>query len=250
MIATAWKHLFGFSYLSAQTVRGVFSAPLRVKEIIAQIHFVAIESLPMIILCVCAAAMVTIIEASFHMKLVIQNDSMVPGFASALILRELGTVVMALLITSRVGAGVAAEVGTMKITEQIDALKMLGLNIVQFLVVPRFIACVIAGALLSLIANTACLAAAVIVSVARLGYTPELFVSMSRPFISLQDIYFAIIKGAVFGAVIPLFACYSGFNCKPGAEGVGLATTNAVVSSSLAIIGLDFMMSYLMSFFY
>jgi phospholipid/cholesterol/gamma-HCH transport system permease protein len=103
----------------------------------------------------------------------------------------------------------------------------------------------IAGALMSLIANIVCLTAAMGVSILKLGYTAGMFFSMSRPFISGRDLVFAIIKGAIFGAVIPLFACYSGLRCKPGAEGVGLATTNAVVSTSVAIIVLDFILSYL-----
>lgn len=250
MIRTAFHHIFGFSYLSARAVGAAVRPPYRWRDVLRQIDFVAAESLPIILLCVCAAAMVTIIEASFHMKIVIQNDSMVPGFASMLILRELGAVVMALLVTSRAGAGMAAEVGSMKVTEQVEALQMLGLDPVRFLVAPRLVACAIAGALLSLIANIVCLLAAMSVSILKLGYTAELFLEMSRPFVSGQDLFFAVLKGAVFGAVIPLFSCYSGLNCRPGAEGVGLATTNAVVASSIAIISLDFIMSYLMSFYY
>lgn len=250
MIRDAFQHVFGFGYLSARALGAAISPPYRWKDIVRQIEFVAVESLPIILLCVCAAAMVTIIEASFHMKIVIQNDSMVPGFAAMLILRELGAVVMALLVTSRAGAGMAAEVGSMKVTEQIDALKMLGLDPVRFLVAPRLVACALAGAFLSLIANIVCLLAAMTVSVVKLGYTAAMFMEMSRPFVSGQDLVFAVIKGAVFGSVIPLFSCYSGLNCRPGSEGVGLATTTAVVTSSVAIIVLDFVMSYLMSFHY
>lgn len=243
-------HIFGFSAMAARAFAAAFTPPYRIRDITRQIYFVAVESLWIIVLCVCAAAMVTILEASFHMKLVIQNDSMVPGFAAMLILRELGAVTMALLVTSRAGAGMAAEIGSMKVTEQIDALIMLGLDPIRFLVAPRLVACAISGALLSLIANIICLLAAMGVSVAKLGYTAGLFMTMSRPFISGQDLIFAVIKGAVFGAVIPLFACYSGLRCKPGAEGVGLATTNAVVATSVAIIVLDFVLSYLFSLFY
>lgn len=247
---STFDHIFGFSALAARSFASVLRPPYRIRDIVRQIDFVAIQSLWIIILCVCAAAMVTIIEASFHMKLVIQNDSMVPGFAAMLILRELGAVVMALLVTSRAGAGMAAEIASMKVTEQIEALQMLGLDPIRFLVAPRLVACTIAGAIMSLIANLVCLLAAMVVSVLKLGYTAGLFISMSRPFISGQDLCFAVIKGAAFGAVIPLFACYCGLRCKPGAEGVGLATTNAVVSTSVAIIVLDFVLSYLFSQFY
>jgi phospholipid/cholesterol/gamma-HCH transport system permease protein len=247
---TPLDHIFGFSALAARTFAAVLRPPYRIRDIARQIDFVAIQSLWIIVLCVCAAAMVTIIEASFHMKLVIQNDSMVPGFAAMLILRELGAVVMALLVTSRAGAGMAAEIASMKVTEQIEALQMLGLDPIRFLVAPRFVACVISGAIMSLIANLVCLVAAMAVSILKLGYTAGLFVSMSRPFVSGQDLSFAVVKGAVFGAVIPLFASYCGLRCKPGAEGVGFATTNAVVSTSVAIIVLDFVLSYLFSQFY
>ena len=145
-----------FFALLFRTIGLSFVPPFRVKDIVKQIDFVAWQSAPIILFCLCFAAIVTIIEASFHMKIVIQNDSLVPGFSTLLIIRELGAVVTALLITSRVGAGLTAEVGSMKVTEQIDALKMLGIDPVPFLVVPRFIACVISGFLLTIIANVVC----------------------------------------------------------------------------------------------
>lgn len=239
-----------FSSFAAQSGFAAVQPPYRFRDIIRQIHFIAVEGLWIIVLCVCAAAMVTILEASFHMKLLIQNDAMVPGFAAMLILRELGVVVMALLVTSRAGAGMAAEVASMKITEQIDALRMLGLDPLRFLVAPRLIAGIIAGATMSLIANCVCLLAAMGVSILKLGSTAGLFMSMSRPFVTGQDLCFAMIKGAAFGAVIPLFACYWGLRSRAGAEGVGSATTNAVVSTSIAIIIIDFILSYLFSYFY
>jgi phospholipid/cholesterol/gamma-HCH transport system permease protein len=135
------------------SLKATFSPPFRGKETLQQFEFVAWQSLPVILFCVSFAAIVTIIESSFHMKLVVQNDSLVPGFAALLILRELGVVVSSLLLTSRVGAGLAAEVGSMQITEQVDALRMLGIDPIRFLVVPRLVACVAGGAVLSLIAN-------------------------------------------------------------------------------------------------
>jgi phospholipid/cholesterol/gamma-HCH transport system permease protein len=234
----------------AQSMRAVFTPPWRMKDIFAQLEFVSWQSLPVILFCVSFAAIVTIIESSFHMKLVVQNDALVPGFAALLILRELGAVVSALLLTSRVGAGLAAEVGSMQITEQNDALRMLGIDPVRFLVVPRFIACVIGGFLLSLIANLVCLYCAMLVSEAKLGYSSGAFVTGMRAFVSFQDLVFAAVKGACFGAVIPLVSCFFGFRCKSGAEGVGLATTNSVVVSSVLIIFLDFVLTYAFSHFY
>lgn len=239
-----------FLTLAALTLIATVQPPFRIKDTLAQFYFVANQSVLIVCFCVTSAAAVTIVEASYHMKIVIQNDSLVPGFAALLILRELGTVVMALLITSRVGAGLAAEVGSMQITEQVDALKMLGINPIRFIVVPRFIACVVAGIVLSIVANLVCLYGAMVVSTFKLGYTPGLFITGMRGFVHFQDLVFASIKGAAFGAVIPLFSCFFGFRCKSGAEGVGLATTNSVVATSVAVIVIDFCLTYVFTHFY
>ncbi len=239
-----------FFALVIETLIEIPGRPLRIGDWFKQLHFVMNQSLPIVLFCVCFAAMVTILESSFHMKMVIQNDSMVPGFASMLILRELGAVVTALLLTSRVGAGMTAEVGTMKITEQIEALQMLGIRPVQYLVVPRFVACVIGATLLTLLANLVCLWAAQIVSEFYLGFTLAQFLTAMRRFVQFQDLIFAAIKGACFGAVIPMVSCFFGFRCRTGAEGVGSATTRSVVTSSIAIIVIDFVLSFLFSFLY
>lgn len=236
--------------LIAETLTGLFMPPFRRKEFFQQLHFVANTSLVIIVFCVSFAAVVTILESSFHMKLVIQNDSMVPGFAALLILRELGAVVTALLLTSRVGAGYASEVGSMQITEQVDALKMLGIDPINYLVVPRFLACVLGGMMLTIIANMTCIFSAMAVSQSYLGYTPSMFLTSMHRFVQFKDIIFATIKGACFGGVIPLVACYYGFRCESGAEGVGRATTNTVVVASIAIIVIDFILSYTFSYLY
>lgn len=245
-----WSMVMDFFDLCAKTVVRTFTPPFRPRDILRQLVFVGWESLPVVLFSVCFAAVVTIIEASFHMKLVVQNDSLVPGFAAMLILRELGVVVSALLITSRVGAGLAAEVGSMQITEQVDALRLLGIDPVRFLVVPRFVACVVGCFLVSILANVVCLYCAMAVSLIKLGYSSGSFLMAMRTFVSLQDLFFAAIKGASFGAVIPIISCFYGFRCRAGAEGVGLATTNSVVTTSVSIIVIDFTLSWVFSHFY
>lgn len=236
--------------LMAETFFGLFQRPYRIKEFFQQLYFVGNRSLPIVLICVSFAAIVIILESSFHMKLVIQNDSLVPGFAAVLILRELGALITALLLCSRVGAGYASEVGTMQITEQVDALKMLGINPVQYLVIPRLLACVCGAVFLTVVANITCLLSALLISEFSLGYTPALFLASMRRFVQFQDLIFAMIKGAFFGAVIPMVACYYGFKCQQGAEGVGKATTNTVVTASIAIIVIDFILSYSFSYLY
>lgn len=239
-----------FLLLCRHLILVLFTTKLRVKSFFEQLYFVANQSAPIVIFCVCFAAIVTIIEAAFHMKIVVHNVAMVPGFAALFILRELGVVVAALLVTSRVGAGIAAEVGTMTITEQVDALKMLGIDPVQFLVVPRFLACVFGCMALSILSNGVCLVGAMMVSHYEIGYSAGEFLTAMRRFVNFQDLIFATIKAGVFGAVIPIISCHFGFRCKAGAEGVGLATTNSVVASSVAIIVLDFVLAWIFSHFY
>lgn len=237
----------------AEYVRGVvgaLSTPPRPGDVARQLEFVAWQSLPMVLFCVSFAAVVTIIESSYHMKLVIQNDGLVPGFASVLILRELGAVVPALLLTARVGAGLAAEVGSMQVTEQIDALRMLGIEPLRYLVVPRLIAGVVGGVLVTIFANLACLYGAMVISELKLGFTSGSFLGGMRAFVQLRDLLFAAVKGACFGAIIPVVSCFFGLRCRSGAEGVGLATTHAVVAASVSIIGLDFVLTYVFSHFY
>lgn len=239
-----------FITLLRQTFYSLLTPPFRWKETVQQFYFVANGSLFIVSFCVVFAAIVTILESSFHMKLVIQNDSMVPGFASMLILRELGAVVSSLLLTSRVGAGFAAEVGSMTVTEQVDALRMLGIDPIKYIVVPRLIACTVGASLLTIIANIICLYFAALVCEASMGFTFSMFRTSMIRFIGFQDLIFAAIKGAAFGCFIPLISCFFGFRCKSGAEGVGIATTQSVVASSVTIIVLDFILSFIFSHFY
>ena len=239
-----------FFYLALKSFQYAFKPPFRLKDIVKQTEFVAVQSAPIVVFCVCFAAVVVVIEASFHMRLLIENDSLVPGFAALLILRELGVVIACLLVTSRVGAGLAAEVSTMQITEQVDALRLLGINPSQYLVVPRVIACIFGCIILTVLSNIICLYGAMVVTQQKMGFGPANFVSAMKAFVGFQDLVFAMVKGAVFGAIIPIVSCFFGFRCRAGAEGVGTATTNAVVTASVLIIVSDFILSFLFSGFY
>jgi phospholipid/cholesterol/gamma-HCH transport system permease protein len=170
---------------------------------------------------------------------------MIPGFTGQFILRELGIAVPALLLVAKAGAGITAEVGSMKVTEQIDALKLLRIDPISYLVVPRFVAFVFSSVCLTLIAAGITLACAIAIAVASYGFSVDEYLNALRHFVQFKDLYCAITKGAVFGAVIPIISCAHGFRCRGGAEGVGSATTNSVVASTLAVITLDFALTYL-----
>ncbi len=222
----------------------------RLRQITEQLYFIGVQSVFIIVISVVFAAIVTVLESSFHMKLVIQTDSMVPGFSSVLILRELGAVVTALLLTSRVGAGIAAEVGSMKVSEQIEALRLLGVNPYEYLVMPRWISSVVGTVFLVAIANTVCLYSSMQISEVFLGMPQVQFLQIMNQFIGPKDFGFSLIKAACFGAIIPLVSCYYGFKTEAGADGVGRATTQSVVIASVAIIVVDFLLSYVFSYFY
>ncbi|MFN9068655.1 MAG: MlaE family ABC transporter permease, partial [Bdellovibrionales bacterium] len=218
----------------------LFKIHQRKSQVFQQLDILAVQSAPIILICVSFAAVVTVLESSFHMKLVIQSDSMVPGFSALLILRELGAIVTALLLTSRAGAGIASEVASQKVSEQIEALKLLGVNPYEYIVAPRLVASVLGTILLVATANVAALFISMLVSAHKLSIQPEIFWQMMNRFVEFKDFILSLLKAACFGAIIPLVSCYYGFRSDPGAEGVGKTTTQSVVMASILIIMFDF----------
>ncbi len=241
---------FAFLLLATTTCirfwRVVFSFRFRFHETMRQCYFVAVESLPVIGFSMGFISLMLVLEFSFHMKLVLRQDSLVPAFSTVLLLRELGPVMACLLLTSRVGAGIAAEIGTMKVTEQIDALKLLSIDPVEYLTVPRLVACIFAAIALSLISVSVGIVLGSSLAWASLGYTTDQFYSTMFKFAHFSDVIACMKKGAVFGAIIPIVASHHGFRCERGSEGVGNAATNAVVQSTMLIIISDFLLTYLL----
>lgn len=242
-----WGEIFR---LFMQTFRriGVREA-WRFPEIMQAIVQIGIGSLPVIVVATAFAGLVITDELAWHMDAALHSVSMIPGFSGQFIFRELGVAVPALLLVSKVGAATTAEVGSMKVTEQIDALKLLGIDPVNYLVFPRFVAAVISSACLTLIAISVTLGCAMGLAVLRYHFSFLEYINSLRHFIGVADIFCALIKGTVYGSVIPIISCAYGFKCKGGAEGVGTATTNAVVTSTITIITLDFALTYLFTHF-
>lgn len=230
----------------ADLFRQLFRLHFRVRQTIDQIYSVAVLSLPVVAFSLTFISLMLILEFSFHMKLVLQQDSLVPAFSTLLMIRELGPVVTCLLLTSRVGAAIGAELGSMKTTDQIDALQLLSIDPIEYLVIPRWIACVVACVSLSIIAVAiACVGGAWIASV-KLGYEPGEFFNTMFVFARFRDGTACLIKAVVFGTLLPLVASFHGLRCKPGSEGVGNAATSAVVQGSILIIIADFVVTYLL----
>ena len=159
------------------------------------------------------------------------------------ITRELGPVLAGLMVAGRVGASMAAETGTMKVTEQIDALETLSTNPFKYLIAPRVIAGFLMLPLLVLVADVIGVMGGYLVSVYKLGFSPGPYIHDSFKFLKSIDVISGLVKSAFFGFVIAIWGCYFGYHSKGGAEGVGIATTNAVVSASITILLLNYVIT-------
>lgn len=159
------------------------------------------------------------------------------------ITRELGPVLAGLMVAGRVGASMAAEIGTMKVTEQIDALRTLSTNPFKYLIAPRVIAGVLMLPLLVLTADVIGVMGGYLVSVHSLGFSPGPYIANTFKFLEQIDVVSGLVKSAFFGFVISIMGCYFGYNSRGGAEGVGIATTNAVVAASIVILLLNYIIT-------
>jgi phospholipid/cholesterol/gamma-HCH transport system permease protein len=157
--------------------------------------------------------------------------------------RELGPVLAGLMVAGRVGAAMAAEIGTMRVTDQIDALSTLSTNPMKYLVAPRLLAGSIALPLLVLVADILGVLGGFIIATLKLGFNSPTYLHNTISFLQAQDVISGLVKAAVFGFVIALMGCYQGYHSRRGAEGVGSATTAAVVAASVLILALDYVLT-------
>lgn len=170
-------------------------------------------------------------------------EAVVPSIVAIGMVRELGPVLGGLMVAGRVSASIAAEIGTMRVTEQIDALSTLSTNPMKYLVVPRLIAAVIALPLLVLIGDIIGVMGGFMVGVGRLDFNAATYITTTVNFLTVQDVVSGLVKAAVFGFILALMGCYQGYNSQRGAQGVGRATTNAVVSASVLIFAANYILT-------
>jgi phospholipid/cholesterol/gamma-HCH transport system permease protein len=173
-------------------------------------------------------------------------ESFVPQIVVLGITRELGPVIAGLMVAGRVAAAIAAELGTMRVTEQIDALTTLSTNPVKYLVVPRLVAAVLSMPILVAVGDSIGVFGGYIVATQSLGFTGSIYLKNTIDFMTYHDVMSGLIKAAVFGFIIALMGCYNGFHSKGGAQGVGAATTNAVVSASILILAANYILTNLL----
>jgi phospholipid/cholesterol/gamma-HCH transport system permease protein len=173
-------------------------------------------------------------------------EGLVASIVALGITRELGPVLAGLMVAGRVGASVAAELGTMRVTEQIDALVTLSTNPFKYLVGPRLVAAVVTLPILVAIGDTIGIMGGYIVGTRSLGFNSFAYIKNTADFLHVDDVTSGLIKAAVFGFIIAIMGCYHGFNSKGGAQGVGRATTNAVVSAAILILAANFALTSLL----
>lgn len=210
------------------------------RQFAKQCTFVGVESLPIILLTAFFTGAVLALQSYNGLNGGVLANTQLGRLVSTSMLRELGPVLAALMLASRVGAAMAAELGTMRVTEQIDALTTLATNPVRYLVVPRIMACLLMLPLLVVMGNAVGIFGGYVVSTNVLGIPAHQYMSSALDAITTADQVMALVKAAVFGLLVGLMGTYHGFNAKGGAAGVGTATTSAVVFAAVSILVSDY----------
>lgn len=230
------------SKLLYKTVIYSFKPPIEFKLIIEQLYQIGFKSIPIVVLSATSIGMVMVVQMAYGFKAFGAKGLVGPLVALAIV-RELGPVLASLLVGGRVGSGITAEIGSMAVTEQLDAMKTLGADPIKKLVVPRFIACLVSFPLLAVIADLAGIGGAMLIAYTELGVTPRLFISEIVGFVLMIDFFSGILKTIFFGLIVAIVGCYIGINSSGGTQGVGNSTTKSVVISLVSIIIADFFLT-------
>ncbi len=209
--------------------------PFYRTQILRQMLEIGYYSLPVVGLTAIFTGMVLALQ-SYTGFARFSAESAIPNVVVVSLTRELGPVLAGLMVAGRVGAAMAAELGTMRVTEQIDALTTLSTEPFKYLVAPRLIAAVLTLPLLVMVADAIGILGGYLVGVYKLGFNEQTYLRNTVDFLQVQDVVSGLVKAAVFGFIIALMGCYHGYNSRGGAQGVGAATTNAVVSASMLML--------------
>jgi phospholipid/cholesterol/gamma-HCH transport system permease protein len=244
-VMTVLAHTGRLALFTGRALAALFSPPVYTRLTLNQMMSIGYYSLPVVGLTAFFMGGVLALQIYLGGNR-FGAEAIVPQVVVLGITRELGPVIAGLMIAGRVGAAIAAEIGTMKVTEQIDALTTLATNPIKYLVVPRIVAAVISMPLLTLVGDSIGVFGGYMVSVYSLGFTGSVYLKNTMDFTHSDDITSGLIKAAVFGFIVALMGCYNGFNSKGGAQGVGTAATNAVVSSSILILAADYILTALL----
>ena len=236
----------GFAQLSYQTAKELFLPPFPFKQIIEQLYAIGIESFVLVLITGLAVGSVMALQFGFGLAR-FGGTLYVPKITALTVLREMGPVFTSLLVAGRIGSGMASEIASMKVTQQIDAIRALGTSPIQRIVIPRLIACLIALPILTIVADYVAIFGAMVVSALELKIGVSFFISKTLESMSMTDLFTGMAKTIVFAYFIAISACWKGLNTEGGTQGVGKSTTWVVVTSSIFIMVADF---FLTKFFF
>ncbi len=228
--------------LANEVVGSIFSHRTNRRDLLAQLHFIGVKSQSVVVITGAFTGLVMAAQTYFQFHRV-RIDTATLAVVSVSMASELGPVLTGLMVAGRVGAALAAELGTMRVTEQIDALRTLASHPVDYLVVPRLLATILALPLLTVESISVAIAAAYALCINFLGIDAAYTWHNMVKYTDVQNIEMGIIKAFIYGGVIALISCYKGMTCGEGAEGVGRATTEAVVYSSITILISNFFLT-------
>ncbi len=224
--------------LFVQSLGGCFVRPIRTRNVIYELWKIGVQSWFIVSLSAMFIGMVLAFQSAYQMQK-LAAEIYIASLVALSVVREIGPVMTALIVAGRVGSSIAAELGTMKVTEQIDALMTLAVDPIRYLVVPRLLATFIALPILTLWADVLGILGGFLIGTVKLGILPSLYWKMTITPLATKDLLSGLLKAAVFAVIIAVVSCFEGFRTEGGAEGVGRATTMAVVSSFLLIIAAD-----------
>ena len=216
-----------------------FSPPFYQRAVLRQMVDVGYFSLPVVGLTAIFTGMVLALQSYTGFSR-FAAEGAVATVVVLSVTRELGPVIAALMVAGRVGAAMAAEIGTMRVTDQIDALTTLSTNPLRYLVLPRLIAGLVTLPLLVLVADIIGVFGGYLVGVYRFGFNPSAYLARTQQYLETSDVVSGLVKAAAFGFIVALMGCYHGYYSRGGAQGVGQATTAAVVSASILILFFDY----------
>ena len=233
-------------FLFLDIMRCLFRYPIRFRLLVRQIDFIGAKSVPVVIITGGFIGAVFAAQCEFQFRSLGMSSAVGPVVAIAMC-RELGPVLCALMIAGRVGSAMAAELATMKITEQIDALRALAVYPTEYLIVPRFLAMLISMPILVGLAILCGVGAGYLVAVHVLAVPGVYYWNNTEKFTHDKDIWIGVVKGFFFGLIILLVGCNKGLQSSQGAEGVGLATTESVVDAFIIVLIANFFFSFLLN---
>lgn len=229
-------HMFLFLLNS---VYMIFSPPFKLKQLLRQISFFGNKSMSVVLLTGAFTGMVLALQIFYTLRK-FGSEALLGPAVALIIIRELGPVLTALMVTGRAGSALTAEIGIMNITEQIDALTSMALNPIRYLIVPNIVAAIIVFPLLTAIFDLIGIYGGYFVGVKLLGISGGTFFSQMEIFISMEDIRIGLYKSVSFGIIVSWVSCYKGFYTGYGTAGVSKSTTSAVVTSSVLILIWDY----------